>query len=199
LWQILLKYLEPISSELISGDIGEYDDKEQQRMIRSNFYKNNQNVHTEIEDAVSAGDTKLAHRLAHTLKGNAGLVGKTGLRHAASEVETLLRDGSASIWENKMKILKTELMLALDEFKPLSEENQELDETQMLDAEQTLSLFDKLGPMLENSNPECVDLLNTICAIPGAEALVQQIENYNFKEAFRTLLVLKAKLEKADE
>ncbi|MDR3020276.1 MAG: response regulator, partial [Treponema sp.] len=107
LWEILLKYLTPVSSELIDAHIDEYDDdKEQQRMIQLYFYRNNQTMHNEIAEAFTAGNTKLAHRLAHTLKGNAGLLGKTGLKNAASNVEALLRDGVTSIWETRMNILK---------------------------------------------------------------------------------------------
>jgi hypothetical protein len=97
-----------------------------------------------------------------------------------------------------MKILKTELALALEEFESLSDENLIQDEAQALDVEKTLSLYDKLMPMLENSNPECVDLLNTIRAVPGADALAQQIENYNFKDALKTLIALKTKLEEGN-
>jgi CheY-like chemotaxis protein len=189
LWQVLLKYFTPISIKPIGVD--EYDNnKEQQKILCLNFYKNNQTVHDEIADAVAAGDTRLAHRLAHTLKGNAGLLGKTGLRNAAFEVEELLREGVASIWDNKMKVLKMELKLVLEAFKSLAEETPAQD-TQMLDAEQTLALFEKLKPMLENSNPECVDLLGMLRAVPGAEPLVQQIENYNFGEAAKLLIALR--------
>ncbi|MDR2558740.1 MAG: Hpt domain-containing protein, partial [Oscillospiraceae bacterium] len=45
--------------------------------MRVNFVKNNKNVHSQIAEAAAIGDTKLAHRLAHSLKGSAGLIGKT--------------------------------------------------------------------------------------------------------------------------
>ncbi|MDR2580617.1 MAG: response regulator [Fibromonadaceae bacterium] len=191
LWQILLKHLSPISTEAVSGH--EYNDIEQQKIMKLNFYKNNQAVHTEIAEAVAAGDVKLAHRLAHTLKGNAGLLGKSNLENAASDIETLLRDGTASIWDNKMNILKTELTQVLEEFKPLLNESAE-QEKPMLNTEQTLALFEKLGPMLEKVNPECADLLGAIRAVPGAEELTHQIENYNFKAAAKTLAELKNKI-----
>jgi CheY-like chemotaxis protein len=208
LWQILLKYLVPIGTMPVNSApvINEYDDNlEHQKMMRLNFYKNNQTVHTDISEAVAAGDSKLAHRLAHTLKGNAGLLGKTGLRNAASEVEALLKDGIASVWDNKMNILKTELILVLDEFKPLLDENSTQDKSQTLTPEQITALFVKLKPMLENDNPECVDLLSTIRAVPdsGTETpehqlvnqLINQIENYNFKAAAGTLADLIKKRE----
>jgi PAS domain S-box-containing protein len=192
LWQLLLKYFTPISTENVVSNID--DDIEQQKMILLNFYKNNQTVHIEIAEAVAAGDTRLAHRLAHTLKGSAGLIGKTGLRNAASDIEALLRDGTASIWDNKMNILKTELTQVLEELKPLLEDPSKQEKPQMLDTEQTLALFEKLGPMLEKVNPECVDLLSAIRAVSGAEELARQIENYNFKAAAKTLAELKNKM-----
>ncbi|MDR3013364.1 MAG: response regulator [Chitinispirillales bacterium] len=195
LWQILLKYLTPISSEPINGGMGEYDDSvKQEKIMRSNFYKNNQNVHTEIMEAMAAGDTKLAHRLAHTLKGSAGLLGKTELKKAASGVEMMIRDGIASIWENKMNVLKTELMFVLEEFKISFDESAKQENIQALNTEQILALFEKLEPMLVKINPECIDLLDDIRAVPGAEELTRQIENYNFKDAAKTLADLKKQL-----
>ncbi|MDR3019925.1 MAG: response regulator [Treponema sp.] len=200
LWQILLKYLTPVSCEPISGGTDKYDDnEEQQRMIRLNFFKNNQTVHAEIADAVAVGDTKLAHRLAHTLKGNAGMLGKIELRNAAMEVEALLRDEFASIWENKMNVLKTELTRVLEEFKPLLNDSAMREKLPALDAKQTLALFEKLEPMLEKINPECIDLLDAVRAVPGAEELARQIENYNFKAAAKTLAGLIRQWEESHE
>jgi CheY-like chemotaxis protein/two-component sensor histidine kinase len=200
LWQILLKYLVPISLTSIKGKStsgleSDYDDNmEQQKMMRLNFYKSNQTVHDDIEGAVAAGDIKLAHRLAHSLKGSAGLLGKTGLRNAASEVEALLKDGAVSVWDTKMSILKAELSLVLEEFKSLAEETKQ-EKQQALDTEQTFALFDRLKPMLENNNPECADLLGQIRAVPGAEFLARQIENFNFDTALNTLVELRKKME----
>ncbi|MDR3000195.1 MAG: response regulator [Fibromonadaceae bacterium] len=200
LWQVLLKYFTPLSSELID-DIDEYcENEEQLKMMQLNFYKNNQTVHLEIAEAVAAGDTKLAHRLAHTLKGNAGMLGKVGLKNAALDVESLLKEGAASIWESKMSKLESELMLVLEELKPQFDDSPAAPkEIRVLDAEQTQALFDKLEPMLENINPGCIKLLDDIRAVPGTEELVLQIERFNFKEAAKTLAGLKEKLEKADE
>jgi CheY-like chemotaxis protein len=195
LWHILLKYLVPVKSEPYNSGIDEHElSTEQQKMLRLNFYKSNQTVHDDIEEAVAAGDIKLAHRLAHSLKGSAGLLGKTGLRNAASEVEALLKDGAVSVWDTKMSILKAELSLVLEEFKSLAEETTR-EKQQALDTEQTFALFDRLKPMLDNNNPECVDLLGTLRAIPGTETLMQQIENFNFDDAVKTLVELKKKWE----
>ena len=137
----------------------------------------------------------MAHRLAHSLKSNAGLIGKTTLRNAAAEVEVLLKDGIASVWENKMNILKIELMSVLEELKLLFDKPAEQKKPQTLNIEQTLALFEKLKPMLENINPECAALLDTIRSVPGTEDLAQQIEDYDFETAAKTLAELKKKWE----
>ena len=59
--------------------------------LKLSFVKNNQTTYADIALAVESGDIKLAHRLAHTLKGNAGQIGMSGLQKAASDVEELLR------------------------------------------------------------------------------------------------------------
>jgi signal transduction histidine kinase/HPt (histidine-containing phosphotransfer) domain-containing protein len=188
LWRILLKYLTPVSS---SATDEHDDDEDLQEKLRLNFVKNNHAIQSEIIQAVAAGDTKLAHRLAHTLKGNAGMIGEAGLRDAAAEIEALLKDGIASIWENKMNILESELEQVLERLRPLLDEKpQKVPQT--LDAGQTLALFEKLGPMLDNINPECVNLLDEIRAVPGAEELARQIEDYDFIAAAKTLTDLTA-------
>jgi hypothetical protein len=98
-----------------------------------------------------------------------------------------------------MDILKTELLSVLEELKPLFEEsqlNKPLIEGQVPDAADVLALFEKLELMLMNINPECVKLLDNIRAIPGTESLAQQIENYDFESAARTLVELKTNWEK---
>jgi CheY-like chemotaxis protein len=190
LWRVLLKYLKPISNIFADEHEGV---AELQKSLRVNFVKNNENILNEISAAVAAGDTKLAHRLAHTLKGSAGLIGKTDLQRAAADVEALLKDGIASVWENKMKHLETELTLVLNELKALNRRAAAKAEVKALDDRQIQELLEKLEHMLENINPECVELLDDIRAVPGADELVRQIEDYDFESAALTLAEFKEK------
>ena len=48
--------------------------------------------------------------------------------------------------------------------------------------------------MLKNRNPECVNTLCDLYAIPGAEELVQQIEDFEFKKALVALAAFKEKM-----
>jgi CheY-like chemotaxis protein len=193
LWRILLKYLTPISSDHIfeNGDNGEM-----LRKVQINFVNKHQNIHEEIAKAITIGDTELAHRLAHTLKGNAGLIDQLNLKNAAEEVEALLAEDAASILENKMSKLKNELTLVLDELKPLLYEPTTQKESRAMNAVEVLELLENLRPMLENSNPECAYLTNDIRAVPGGEELARLIESFDFKLAVKELANLRKELGK---
>ena len=103
----------------------EMDIEELKRKMQLNFLVKNQSVHTDISAAAAMGDIKLAHRLAHSLKGNAGMIGKMELKNAAAEVEVLLRDGTAAVWESKMHNLKNQLMPVLEELKSMFDADNE--------------------------------------------------------------------------
>ena len=165
-----------------------------QKQLRINFVKHNQTIYAEIAGAIAAGDVKLAHRLAHSLKGNAGLLGKTGLQNAAARVEALLQDGAAPVPEKDMALLNAEFLSLIEELKPLLHEAAARERLEPLSAEQILALFEKLEPLLENINPACANLLDELCAVPGAEELARQIEDYDFKSAAQTLAALKKKI-----
>jgi HPt (histidine-containing phosphotransfer) domain-containing protein len=201
LWHILLKHLTPIRTEPVNGSIG--DNEELQKKLRFNFFNSNQAVHDEIKKAATAGDTKLAHRLAHSLKGNAGLIGKTALRNAASEVEMLLKDGIDSVWENKMKLLETELNIVMDELKQQIDEPELHENHRVLSRNETLELFEKLTLMLKDDNTDCIDLIEDIRSIPAVDEktkqlvmqLAQQIDDFELKAGAKTLVELIKEME----
>ena len=175
--------------------ISDQDEKLRIKLL-TDFTKRNQTKFTEIVKAVGEGDIKLAHRLAHTLKGNAGLIGKPELRAAAEDVEQILKTGVDAIWESKMSRLNLELESVLEEFEPLLKEYEPAAQKEIkhLTVEETLALFDQLAFMLDNINPACLDLLNEIRAVPGTEELANQIENIDFEAAAITLAELKETL-----
>jgi len=191
LWHILLKHLTPINVSAL--DERGQNDEELQRKLRVNFVKTHQTKYTEITEAITAGDHKLAHRLVHTLKGNAGQIGKTKLQKAAEEVEKLLQD-EMSVSEYNMNLLKNELAAVLQELAPLLHEPARPDELPALSADEVTALFDTLAEMLENVNPKCVSLLHELRTIPGTEELADQIENYDFETAVQTLAVLRGRV-----
>ncbi|MDR2580618.1 MAG: transporter substrate-binding domain-containing protein [Fibromonadaceae bacterium] len=182
LWNILLKYLKSVGSITVDKS----DNSELQKKLKIYFVKNNQALFTEITEAIDTGDIKLAHRLMHTLKGNAGQIGKVDLQNIAGEIEDLLQDGVASIPNDKMNALKTELSEVLKELKPLLNIS--------FAKKPDYAVFEKIEPMLENMNPEAADFLDDIRAIPDTEELANQIENYDFDAAMITLAELRKRV-----
>jgi CheY-like chemotaxis protein len=192
LWRILLKYLKPVSSsEISTSDLVQND---LIRKLQIYFVKNSQNKFTEITEAIEAGNIIVAHRLVHSLKGEAGQIGRTGLQKAAAEIESLLHSKKIPIPECKMNRLKIELLTVLDELKPLLDLTVIQHGSDNIDTGKTIAILEKLELMLENINPECVNMLDDIRNIPGTMELVRQIEDYDFETACQTLVELKKKL-----
>ena len=77
------------------------------------FLENNQNKYEEINNALQMGDIKLAHRLAHNLKGNAGQLGLIILQKITADIEQQLKDGENLVTEQQLAALEKELNAAL--------------------------------------------------------------------------------------
>jgi len=151
--------------------------------------------YNEIVEALTSNNFTLAHRLVHSLKGNAGQIGKTALETAANSIEILIRDDNVPIPNKIMKLLENELEIVLAELKPLLENDQE--ETEPLSPEQILELLNRLIDMLENKNPKVMRLLDDVRLIPYEKELmtelIKQIEDYDFDVALEILDQLKKK------
>jgi CheY-like chemotaxis protein len=121
LWRCLSKYFKPVSQQTVTETRINMENRLRQKIV-IHFVKDNRNMFVEITDALRAGDIKLAHRLAHTLKGSAGQVGKILLQQAATEVEQQLKDEENRVTPRQMAALETELNAALAELTPLADE-----------------------------------------------------------------------------
>ena len=190
LWRCLLTHLTPVSISIEDAQKQSREINELQNKLKTKFSKENQTKFAEIAEALHSDDLKLAHRLAHSLKGNAGMIGKTKLQHIAAEVEGRFKEGEIPASE-QMDALKNELESVLEELAPLREGTGTQARQEILTSGQVLALFDRLEPMLESINPECVDMLDEIRAIPGTENLARQIEDYDFEAAVQTLADIK--------
>ena len=195
LWKCLLKYFRPVTLSLIDERQQASKDEEMQNYLKANFIKSNQTIFAEIRKASENGDIKLAHRLAHTLKSNAGQIGKKKLQEAAKAVEVLLAKGKNILDEKLMQDLEAELKSVLDELAPLLKESESKKRAAISDAETIREIFRKVEPMLMKSNPESLNFLDDIYAIPGAVALAEHIEEFRFKQALVELSKLKKEWE----
>ncbi|MCL2851443.1 MAG: PAS domain-containing protein [Defluviitaleaceae bacterium] len=160
--------------------------------LRSDFAANQKNAFLEISQAITSGDIKTAHRLAHTLKGLAGLVHESDLAQAAAHVEYILESGEIPS-NDKLFALKNELARVLNNIgKP---EAMILSGKLVLDVDKAISLLDRLKPLLEHRKAECLNLLEELRTIPETAILVRQIEKFDFASALKSMNTLRAILE----
>jgi len=199
LWCCLMKYFKPVSWQTVTEIQSSQAENELRQKLITNFVKDNQTTFSEITEAIGTGDIKLAHRLAHTLKSNAGALGKTLLQQAAADVEHQLKDGENLVTPQHMATLETELNAALAEFAPLFDalRIEAAVPAEPYDAQSARELILKLEPLLEMGNPESRKLIDNIRRIPGSEELIRQMEDLDFEPAIVTLAELKKKLEMA--
>jgi HPt (histidine-containing phosphotransfer) domain-containing protein len=114
-----LKYFKPVTWQKEDVPQRERADDELQQKLINSFCKNNKTKFEEINDAISVGNIVLAHRLAHTLKSNAGQLGKTLLQKAAEDIEERLKEGKNFVNPEQLETLKVELGLVLAELELL--------------------------------------------------------------------------------
>ena len=189
LWQCLTKYLPPLNTGAADKDFQELADETLQKLLKLNFVKSNQTVAAGIKTALEEGDTVLAHRLAHTLKGNAAQIGEMRLSESAALAEKLLQtDKPDHLLVNKqIELLETELKPVLDKLAPLLAETETPDKPKITDKKKIREIFERLESMLTNNNPQCINLLDDVRMIPGALTLAQQIEDFEFRQAALSL------------
>jgi len=203
LWRCLMKYFKPISGGMAVKKANEEkvstveDDNEFQKTLQRMFLKNNRRKFEEITDALKADDVKLAYRLAHTLKSNAGQIKRTFLQKAAADVESCLKDGKNAVSDELLDMLEKELKLTLSqldaEHKEEDGEDGDAPQDEPLDEAACRELFDKLEALLKMGNPECCNFINTLRRVPESDTLIRQMEDYDFEKAAATLAEMRKK------
>ena len=200
LWACLHKYLKAVGTSPIEKTAEQSNVEYEQRIeMITLFVKNNKNAANDINAALEAGDVKLAHRLTHTLKSVAGLVDMIALAEAAEVVEESLAAGR-SVPDEEMSALENELNAALDELAPLANngytnKNRKKTAVDFFDRERVLELLDTLNSLLDSDSYDSLNLVSELKTIPGAEQLVNQVENLKFKQARETLAAVKQQME----
>jgi len=197
LWRCLVKFIPVESYSSIDKHRQTAEDEKIQKKLMVNFVKENQNIYSKIIKAAEDGDITLAHRLAHTLKSNAGQIGKKRLQIAAATVENDLASAK-QLLSPAINDLEIEIKTVLAELAPLmpateTETNEETGKNSV-NAKKSLEIFDRLEPLLKNKDTECINMLDEIQTIPEAKELAHQIEEYDFKLALETLANLKKEI-----
>ena len=191
LWRTLLRYFhdggrsEDLDEQLPS------DDEKSQKLLLASFVRDRETSIADIRNALDSGDVELAHRVAHTIKGMAGQIGKKQLQEAAGVVEAMLSDKQGVVDEEKVGKLEHELNLVLSELAQLLDEPHDLEIAETADPEKVQEIIAELEPLLVNNNAECINLLDDIRTIPGTADLVREVEEFEFERAFIELLNVK--------
>ena len=190
LWRCLLKHLKPVNWKTESEAQSKMFDENLMGRLTVNFVNAHQGTYRAITAALDVGDIKQAHRLAHTLKGHAGLLGRTGLQKAAGQVESLIAGGRNLVTPEALSALETELNAALTELAGLLEQAGSPEappEAEPLGPEKARELLAELKPLLERGNPECLKLIDGLRGLSGSEKLIRQMEDLDFERAAETL------------
>jgi hypothetical protein len=121
-------------------------------------------------------------------------LGKTRLQKAAEEIETCLSGENPLVTPEQLSLFEAELNAALAEFTSLAHKTvspRPVAQAEPLDAERKQALMEELKTLLEEGNPACLDLVDSLCLLPGSEELIQRMENFDFEAALETLAALK--------
>jgi HPt (histidine-containing phosphotransfer) domain-containing protein len=177
------------------------------RLLRA-FAEDHADDCRQIREALAGGDTALGHRIAHTLKSVAGLIGATALRQTAYMVEkTLAPESPKQAFEllgsalDLLKTLETQLRAAVEEARVFEESAPKEQRGPLLpDARKALELAQRLRPFLKAGNTGCFEMLDEIrtAFAPFGEEyriLVIRMENFEFASAAKMLETLVARIE----
>jgi len=198
LWGCLLTYIPVKSYTAVNEQRESAANEKLQRQIKIQFVKKNKNIHEEIVKAIYNGDIKLAYRLAHTLKSNAGQLNKNSLQQAAEEIENHLENSEnflASenyVSSEQIENLRIELNAVIAELEPeVAKFKTELVTPGVIIAplsiEETRKLLEKLEPLLKSGDTECLEFIDSLRLIPGTEKLVMHMEEFDFESAAEVL------------
>jgi len=192
LWRCLLNYLKPVNWETINENQILDNDKSLLGQMQKDFVTYNQDTYANIKNAVDTGNIKQAFRMAHTLKSNAGQIHKPKLHEIAKNIEHIMMDGKSLPSDDHMRLLEAELKAVLLELLPLLDETEITSAIETGNSKKICALIEKLEPLLIGRKPQCLDYVDEICStIPGAEELVYQMENFDFKLAHITLIKIR--------
>ena len=174
-----------------------YNDPVIANTIRKDFLRTQKKIISQIMDAVNEEDLKTAHRLAHTLKGMAGLIGETALLEISQKIENAFKNGEVPTELLDMLAQEMEQVFnkIYEQYKDELSVKQDTPEFSDLDKEKAAELFDSLAGLLEQKRGTAIDLLDELARVPQTEELISQIEDFDFAIALETLKRLRKTLE----
>ena len=168
------------------------------RKIRADFGKNHRNDVQIISQALQDSDMKTAEIKAHSLKSIARLMHENKLAKVAEEVERVLREGdvlSAELFAG----MKIEFERVLEAIRAENAATTVIPEIKYNIDENTyhkaLAALDKIKPLLEQRDGECIKFLDSLRPIREAALFIMLVEKLQFPTALKTADLLRNILE----
>jgi len=194
LWKCLLKYLPVV--DYIKENVNERaeEDDKALKQLQIYFAESSKTAMDKITGALDAGDIKLAHRLVHTLKSNAGQIGEIKLQETAAGVEETLSDGKTLPVPAQLKALESSLNNVLQTLAPMLIKDDSGGPAPVAGDDKIREIIAKLEPVLNRHSTECMSMLDDIRSIPGSEELARLVDEFEFKKAVTELSALKERL-----
>ena len=158
------------------------------KRLRGDFARSHKNAFRSIIQAMEAGDTATAHRLAHTVKGAAGLIGESALVQIAGNVEDSFASGETPT-DTALFALENELNRVVENINiPNADERPS---GAVLDIEHMEKLLAELEPLLKSNDATSLEYTEELRAFPESAILTRQIEDFDFKLAAESLAALR--------
>ena len=174
--------LEEINKYLESDDLAE--------KLKGDFAKTQKNAYANIVKAIDEGDRETAHRLAHSLKGLAGLIHEDALMQAAKKVEVSISLRGAT--DEELATLEMELNRVLRSISPKDKAVNSV--PKILNKATAKVTFDQLAPLLASRNADALQLIDELREIPSTDEVVDLIEGFDFGPALNMLNALRETL-----
>jgi two-component system, sensor histidine kinase and response regulator len=159
------------------------------------FMIEQKNSLTQIFQAIKNNDNASAERIAHTLKGVAGVIGAEFIQQQAEQLETTLHQGQAQ--QHIVSLLDKlthplgNLIAQLEQKFPVAQD--QIHENTMIDPQKLTEVCQQLVCLLENGDSEAINLFNAhtslLCsAFPSHfRSINEKIESFNLDGALKTL------------
>jgi hypothetical protein len=120
------------------------------------------------------------------------LIFENDLVAVAQRIEKVL-EGKQKPTESQISDFERELKAVINNV-GTSEPAAPLDESEFLDPFASLTLLNKAAPLLKSRNTDRINLLDELRKVPNSAVLCQQIEDFDFTLALKTLEQIKATL-----
>ncbi|KPA14806.1 multi-sensor hybrid histidine kinase [Candidatus Magnetomorum sp. HK-1] len=172
--------------------------------LLDNFCKRFHNATSDIQTKIQENDFKIAHRLAHTIKGLSGTIGATDLNEAAFKLESALLENSLDRESELIKIFSIEMEKILKSITEVLSKQDEIQNSkiEMLETPgitenntEVKGIFNDLLSLIKEGNSDANEMISQLKQISGIskiyndiQILENQIQDYEFDTAKNTLI-----------